>query len=101
MQAFRIATVAAAVFATSQVALANEPAVSGVKAAPAAAAGAQAATAAAGTLSDRSAARRDADSRVQVRDWSKIDTNRDHLISPAEMEAYLEANPGPLREGKS
>lgn len=30
------------------------------------------------------------------RDWSKIDTNRDHLISPEEMEAFLKANPGPL-----
>ncbi len=26
-----------------------------------------------------------------VRDWKKIDTNGDHLISPEEMKAYLEA----------
>lgn len=32
------------------------------------------------------------------RDWSKIDTNRDGLISPEEMEAWLNANPGPARK---
>ncbi len=30
----------------------------------------------------------------QVWDWSKIDTNKDNLIEPAEMEAWLKANPG-------
>jgi hypothetical protein len=32
----------------------------------------------------------------QVRDWSKIDLNKDNLISPEEMEKWLAANPGPL-----
>lgn len=31
------------------------------------------------------------------RDWSAIDTNKDGLISPEEMEAWLKANPGPLK----
>lgn len=33
----------------------------------------------------------------EARDWSQIDTNKDNLISPEEMEAYLKANPGPLK----
>jgi len=33
----------------------------------------------------------DSTSASEVRDWSEIDTNQDHLISPEEMEAYLEA----------
>lgn len=32
------------------------------------------------------------------RDWSRIDTNRDHAISPEEMEKYLAENPGPLKK---
>ena len=32
------------------------------------------------------------------RDWSKIDTNRDGLISPEEMETWLAANPGPAKK---
>lgn len=32
------------------------------------------------------------------RDWSAIDTNKDGLISPEEMEAWLKANPGPQRK---
>jgi hypothetical protein len=32
------------------------------------------------------------------RDWSRIDTNKDGLISPEEMEKYLADNPGPLRK---
>jgi len=32
-----------------------------------------------------------------TRDWAKVDTNHDHLISPVEMEAYLKMNPGPLK----
>ncbi len=32
-----------------------------------------------------------------LRDWSQIDTNGDHLVSPEEMEKYLAANPGPLK----
>lgn len=31
------------------------------------------------------------------RDWNQIDTNRDNLISPEEMETWLAANPGPQR----
>jgi hypothetical protein len=31
------------------------------------------------------------------RDWTKIDTNGDNLISPEEMEKWLAANPGPQR----
>jgi hypothetical protein len=32
-----------------------------------------------------------------TRDWAKVDANHDHLVSPEEMEAYLKANPGPLK----
>jgi len=32
------------------------------------------------------------------RDWNRIDTNRDGLISPEEMEQWLAANPGPLKK---
>ncbi|WP_157269672.1 hypothetical protein [Azohydromonas aeria] len=32
-------------------------------------------------------------SAADVRDWSQVDTNRDNLVSPEEMEAYLKANP--------
>lgn len=32
-----------------------------------------------------------------VRDWRAIDTNKDGLISPEEMETWLKANPGPLK----
>ncbi len=32
------------------------------------------------------------------RDWSQIDTNKDGLISPEEMEKWLAANPGPLKK---
>lgn len=35
---------------------------------------------------------------VRGRDWRQIDTNGDNLISPEEMEAWLAANPGPLRQ---
>jgi hypothetical protein len=35
----------------------------------------------------------------QVWDWSKIDTNKDNLIEPAEMEAWLRANPGVQKGG--
>ncbi len=31
------------------------------------------------------------------RDWAEVDTNRDGLVSPEEMEAYLKANPGPAK----
>lgn len=31
----------------------------------------------------------------KVRDWRAIDTNKDNLISPEEMEAWLKANQGP------
>ena len=33
-----------------------------------------------------------------TRDWSRIDTNKDGLISPEEMEKYLAENPGPLKK---
>ncbi|MGD9836034.1 MAG: hypothetical protein AB7U92_25055 [Piscinibacter sp.] len=32
------------------------------------------------------------------RDWSRIDSNKDGLVSPEEMEKYLAANPGPLKK---
>lgn len=35
--------------------------------------------------------------RAETRDWVKMDTNKDNLISPEEMLAYLKDNPGPLR----
>lgn len=31
------------------------------------------------------------------RDWNAIDTNKDGLISPDEMETWLKANPGPQK----
>ncbi len=34
--------------------------------------------------------------RPATRDWAQVDTNKDHHVSPEEMEAYLKANPGPL-----
>lgn len=46
-------------------------------------------------VADKPAAAASAD---KGRDWSKIDTNKDGLISPEEMEKYLAANPGPLRK---
>jgi hypothetical protein len=33
-----------------------------------------------------------------TRDWAQVDTNRDGSISPEEMAAYLQANPGPLKK---
>lgn len=35
-----------------------------------------------------------------TRDWAKMDKNKDHLISPEEMIAYIQANPGPLAKQK-
>lgn len=35
-----------------------------------------------------------------TRDWAKMDKNKDHIISPEEMIAYIEANPGPLARQK-
>lgn len=35
----------------------------------------------------------------QVWDWSKIDTNKDNLIEPEELEAWLKANP-PVQKGE-
>jgi hypothetical protein len=32
------------------------------------------------------------------RDWSRIDTDKDGHVSPAEMEKFLAENPGPLRK---
>ena len=34
--------------------------------------------------------------KPETRNWADVDTNKDGLISPEEMEAYLKANPGPL-----
>ncbi len=31
--------------------------------------------------------------------WSKIDTNKDHLIEPSQMEAWLAAHPGVQKGG--
>lgn len=33
-----------------------------------------------------------------VRDWAEVDTDKDGLISPEEMERYLAAKPGPLAQ---
>lgn len=33
----------------------------------------------------------------QGRNWAAIDTNKDGLISPEEMETWLKANPGPAK----
>jgi hypothetical protein len=35
-----------------------------------------------------------------VRDWAKMDKNKDNLISPEEMTAYIDAHPGPLAKQK-
>jgi len=37
-------------------------------------------------------------SAAEVRDWKAVDANGDHLVSPEEMEKYLQANPGPLKK---
>lgn len=29
--------------------------------------------------------------KAEIRDWSKVDTNKDGLVSPEEMEAHLKA----------
>lgn len=51
------------------------------------------------TAADAAKPARVADARrAETRDWSKVDTNNDGLVSPEEMEAYLQANPGPLRK---
>jgi hypothetical protein len=59
-----------------------------------------AATAAAGNTPAK-AAPRAAAAKVETRDWAKIDTNKDNLISPEEMERYLKENPGPLRSASN
>jgi len=52
----------------------------------------------------RTAEARSADAKAQtapvgqVWDWSKIDTNKDNLIEPEELEAWLKANP-PVQKG--
>lgn len=54
-------------------------------------------------LSDRAAAKsgkQAADPAMATRDWAAIDKNKDNLISPEEMEAYLKANPGPLAKAR-
>ncbi len=33
-----------------------------------------------------------------VRSWTEVDTNKDGLIGPEEMERYLAAAPGPLAQ---
>ena len=33
-----------------------------------------------------------------VWNWSMIDTNKDNLIEPAEMEQFLATHPGPLKK---
>ena len=39
-----------------------------------------------------------APSAADVRHWKAVDANGDHLVSPEEMEKYLQANPGPLKK---
>jgi hypothetical protein len=39
-----------------------------------------------------------APSAADVRDWKAVDANGDHLVSPDEMEKYLQTNPGPLKK---
>jgi hypothetical protein len=54
-------------------------------------------------LSDRAATKagqQAADPAMATRDWAAIDKNKDNLISPDEMEAYLKANPGPLAKSR-
>jgi hypothetical protein len=36
--------------------------------------------------------------RQSVWDWAAIDTNKDHLVEPAEMEKFLADHPGPLKK---
>ena len=40
----------------------------------------------------------EAKSAQSVWDWSAIDSNKDHLIEPAEMEKFLAEHPGPLKK---
>jgi hypothetical protein len=51
-------------------------------------------------LSDRTRASNLVPKGYETRDWAKIDSNKDNLISPEEMETYLKENPGPLRPAK-
>jgi hypothetical protein len=51
-----------------------------------------------GGMSDRTKTMNDVGARPATRDWAKVDTNKDNLVSPDEMEAYLKANPGPLKK---
>lgn len=53
-----------------------------------------------GGLSDRSAAKtaKTSPDGLEVRDWARIDINKDHLISPDEMVAYLEASRATVRQ---
>ena len=50
-----------------------------------------------GGKSDRTMTMNDAGNKPATRDWAKVDANKDNLVSPEEMEAYLAANPGPLK----
>lgn len=45
-------------------------------------------------LSDRTMTKNDMATRPATRDWAQIDTNKDHSISPDEMETYLSASRG-------
>jgi hypothetical protein len=49
-------------------------------------------------MSDRTKAMNDAGARPATRDWAAVDTNKDNLVSPDEMEAYLKANAGPAKK---
>lgn len=89
-RALPLAGAAALVFAAGA-ASANAPA-------PAAKAADVKATAATGTSTAQRAAtplKRNAQGQIEsleTRNWAAIDKDRDNLISPAEMQAYLDAN---------
>jgi hypothetical protein len=87
MQSIHSIPLALALMSGAGVAFATDTAKSPDKAVKPVAATAAATAAAAGAAA----------TRPSTRDWAQVDTNRDGLVSPEEMEAYLAANPGPLK----
>ena len=51
-----------------------------------------------GGMSDRTKTMNDVGARPATRDWAKVDANKDNLVSPEEMEAYLQANREPPKK---
>lgn len=87
MKAFHSFPLAVALMSGAGLAIAADPAKPVDKAIKPVAATATPAAATAGAAAARPA----------TRNWAQVDANGDGLVSPEEMEAYLVANPGPLK----